>query len=87
MTNLKRNPALAWKVVNDKTVILDLDGKRDFHQLNDVGSAIWNLCDGNNSLDEIADTLFDEFDAPSLSEIKSDIESYLIDLKTKGLLI
>lgn len=86
MTTLKRKPDLAWKKIGETAVILDLDGQRDFHQLNDVAARIWELCDGHKSLAEISKVISDEFEAES-GEIEQDVESFSQKLLAMNLLL
>lgn len=41
------------------------DVEDELHTLNDTGVAIWERLDGNRSLQEIAEVLASEYDAPS----------------------
>ena len=47
--------------VDDETVLLDLDSGSYF-ALNDVGARIWELCDGDRSVDDIVSTITAEYD-------------------------
>jgi hypothetical protein len=67
-----RHPDLAWRSWDGEVVILapaghfagapaeQQDGAE--HDLNEVGSRIWELCDGARSVAEIARALVEEFD-------------------------
>lgn len=80
-----RKNNLAWRPVGDETVIIDLDGNRTFHQLNEVGSLIWNLCDGKHSVEEIEQKLMEEF-AVDLTEAKADLNFFMKELTELQLL-
>ena len=67
-----RHPDVAWRNWGGEVVILtpaghdpaapvgQADGAE--HDLNDVGSRIWELCDGQRSVEQIAAALAEEFE-------------------------
>lgn len=97
-----RNPEIVWRVekrrqaevmkaleegidVDDSgTVILLQSGM--MHQLNLVGGLIWQQCDGQHDLDEIAEELAREFSVDR-SEVKADVAEFVDDLIVRGWLI
>lgn len=97
-----RNPEIVWRVekrrqadvlkaleagedVDDSgTVILLLSGM--MHQLNLVGGLIWQQCDGQKSLEEIAVDLAGEFDVEK-DEVVDDVTEFVADLTKRGWLI
>ncbi len=97
-----RNPDIVWRVekrrqaevlkaleagedVDDSgTVILLLSGM--MHQLNLVGGLIWQQCDGEHSIADIAKSLGREFDAEQ-AEVTDDVIDFVADLKERGWLI
>ena len=97
-----RNPDIVWRVekrrqaevlaaletgedVDDSgTVILLLSGM--MHQLNLVGGLVWQQCDGERTVDDIAISLAKEFDAEQ-SEITADVKEFVADLAERGWLI
>ncbi len=97
-----RNPEIVWRVekrrqaevmkaleqgedVDDSgTVILLLSGM--MHQLNLVGGLIWQQCDGERTLPDIAAELAREFSVEQ-SEVDSDVAEFVADLAERGWLI
>lgn len=97
-----RHPDIVWRVekrrqatvikaleagedVDDSgTVILLLSGM--MHQLNLVGGLIWQQCDGEHTVAEIADTLGKEFDVEK-AEVMDDVIDFVKDLAERGWLI
>lgn len=97
-----RNPEIVWRVekrrqaevlkalesgedVDDSgTVILLLSGM--MHQLNLVGGLIWQQCDGDKTIADIADELAGEFDVDK-AELASDVVDFVADLAKRGWLI
>ena len=97
-----RNPEIVWRVekrrqaevlkaletdedVEDTgTVILLLSGM--MHQLNLIGGMIWEQCDGQKTLADIAGELANEFSVEK-AEVESDVAEFVADLKERGWLI
>ncbi len=97
-----RNPEIVWRVekrrqaevlkaletgedVEDSgTVILLLSGM--MHQLNLVGGMIWEQCDGQKTLADIAGELAKEFSVEQ-TEVESDVAEFVADLAERGWLI
>ena len=78
-------PGLATRVLNDEVVILD-HAKGNVHRLNATASAIWNLCDGKNTAEEIAALLAAEFQL-KLDQVLVDVRQTLADLEKLALLV
>ena len=85
MGNPQRRQGLAWRKLADEAVIVELKTDRLFHQLNDVGAFIWNLCDGKNSDTDIEALVAEEFEVPS-ETAKEDVQEFLQSLRTMNLL-
>ena len=97
-----RNPEIVWRVekrrqaevlkaletgedVEDTgTVILLLSGM--MHQLNLIGGMIWEQCDGQKTLADIAGELAKEFSVEQ-TEVESDVAEFVADLAERGWLI
>ena len=70
--------------VNGETVLLDLEGECYFG-LNEVGTRIWQLLQGEASVGEALDTLSGEYDV-SREQLESDVRELLDKLTAAGLL-
>jgi hypothetical protein len=57
----RRRADLGVRVVDDETLVLDRAGGC-IHQLNTTASFIWQRCDGQRTIHEIADDLARAFD-------------------------
>jgi pyrroloquinoline quinone biosynthesis protein D len=68
----------------DTTVLLDPDGG-EYFALDAVGCRVWELCDGSRSLEEIADVLAEEYDAPR-DEIMTDVSALVAELDAATLI-
>ena len=80
---LTRNPATAWRVIEGEAVILSLDTKI-FRGLNAVGSRVWELIDGRNSMDEIIEAVTREFDV-TRERAAADVGAFVQQLLDKSL--
>ena len=56
------------------------------HQLNEVGSRVWLMCDGNNSLNGIIENIAKVYDAKK-EVVTSDVENFVADLADKKWLV
>ena len=75
---------LATRVVDEEVVILDR-ANGNVHRLNSTASAIWNLCDGKNTTDEIAAHLAEAFQLPP-DQVLADVRRMVEDLEKLDLL-
>ena len=82
---LTRSPVTAWRVIEGEAMILSLDTKA-FRGLNAVGSRVWELIDGRNSVDEIVEAITREFDV-TRERAATDISAFMQQLLDKGLVI
>jgi hypothetical protein len=89
--NLKprRDPDIAWRSYGDKTVILQLGSptpeSRQFHELDETASLLWNLSDGTRDIAAIASALLESYEI-SESDAVQDTETFLTELAEKGLI-
>jgi len=56
------------------------------HVINATAESVWDLCDGNRGLDEIATSLRDTFEVPDGTPMKKDIDEIIQAFFEKGLL-
>jgi hypothetical protein len=83
-SNPLRRQDLIWREVDREVVILSSDNKR-MHVLNDVGSRIWTLLDGEHRKEDILRVIFHEYEATE-NEMETDISEYLSELRQLNLL-
>jgi hypothetical protein len=75
-------PHVLAEKVADTTVLLDpLSG--EYFSLDEIGGAVWDLCDGSNSLQDIWTALTREYDAPS--SVDDDVGELVAALAGEGL--
>jgi len=80
---LAKAPTSAWRLIAGEAVILALDTKV-LRGLNDVGSRVWDLIDGQRTVDDIIDVIVDEFDVPR-AQAAADLDAFTQQLLDKGL--
>ncbi len=84
-TRYRQKEGLLSQRAADTRVLLDpSDG--NYFALDDVSGRIWDLCDGNRTVAEIAATLCAEYDAPR-ETVEADVMEFLGELLTDGLVI
>lgn len=76
---------LSYRAIGDETLILDTKLNKEVHQLNALGSFIWELCDGEHSIEDIAKRVCNEFDVDE-REANDDILYFLNELTSKQLI-
>ncbi len=78
-----RRDRVMMQQVEGDSVLLDIDNG-EYFSLNEVGSRVWELCDGARSLASIAQTICEEYDVePSVA--LSDASELLEGLAGAGL--
>jgi len=79
-----RNPQVTYRSLEDgSAVLLDLESG-SYHGLNETGSAIWELIDGQRTRREIADALRARLDDPP-PELDDELTTFLDGLLERGL--
>jgi len=78
---LARDENVAWRVIDGEAIILSAEDS-SVHSLDEVGTRIWELADGKKTVQEIIDTLHDEYDV-ELDQLKQDVVDFVNDLTSK----
>ena len=78
-----KSPKTAWQIIEGEAVLLSMDTKV-LRGLNPVGSRIWELIDGQRSLEEITGVIVQEFEvAPGVAV--QDVQAFVQELLDRGL--
>lgn len=89
MERMSHTPRRAASVLVQKTgdelIMISID-QGEYYSLNEVGARIWELCDGEHSIDQIVATLIGEFDEDP-SQVDADARGLIDDLIKQGLLL
>ncbi|HEY0713266.1 MAG TPA: PqqD family protein [Polyangia bacterium] len=83
LTTWQRRPELPFQVVADDVLVVD-PATRAVHLFNRTAARIWMLLSSPRSLDDLTNTLADEYDAP-IAELRAEVASFIADLRRKGL--
>lgn len=79
-----RGEATAFRIINDEAVILNLDSGI-YYSLNEVGSKVWDLCDGSRDIKDITTAVCQEFEVEREAAEK-DVLELMDDLIKEGLI-
>lgn len=80
----KQRENLTVQAVDDEILILDLESNQ-IHQLNSSASFIWRLCDGETSIDQLANIFSDHFEVEP-DTAQTDVKNVTAQLCEMGLL-
>ena len=72
--------------MGDEVLLYDSD-RESVHILNHTAHAIWNLCDGNHTIEEIQQKMQKQFSEAKESDLLEDILLTVHDLKEKKLIL
>lgn len=81
----QRNPALAWREIDDETVIIS-PSESVMHELNDTGSFIWDQIDGHRTTADLAAMVAARYEV-EMNVALADTETLLQQLLSKGLVL
>ena len=81
----QRNPALAWREIENETVIIS-PGESVMHELNDTGSVVWRNIDGHRNAEDLAALLVAEYEVTQETAL-ADTLTLLEELSTRKLLL
>ena len=81
----KRHPQTAGRVIDNEAVLM-LSDDSEIHVLNAVGSRVYELADGTNSLAQISQQIAQEFDV-SLEQAAIDTQDFLQELLDRNVFV
>ena len=79
-----RDTRVAFTRAGDSAVLLD-PRSGNYFSLSEVGADLWELCDGDRTIDDIVLELGERYDAPSQTILEDALE-LLHELEAEGLL-
>ena len=79
-----KSPDLIWREMEDGTVIISPEGGR-VRVLNDVGTLVWRLLDGQKTVRVICNQVAQEYEI-SAADAANDIENFLQELDQRDIL-
>lgn len=79
-----QRPGMWLRVSEDETVIVDQDNS-SLHVVNETALALWELCNGENTVDEMVTAICELF-GESAAGVRRDVEGTLARFDAAGLL-
>ena len=79
-----RSKNTAFRVVDGEAVVIS-PKEGDVRVLNIVGSVIWEMCDGKNTVTDLVDRVMQKFDVKK-SVALADVEEFMQELVKEGML-
>lgn len=79
------NPEIVWRILDDGAVIVT-PRAGNVRVLNQVGTAIWKLIDGNNSVADIESQLIHTFDVP-VDRARNDLQAFIKELEKRDMIV
>jgi hypothetical protein len=79
----RRSSRCAWQTLDGEAVLLDLEGRRVMG-LNPVGSFVWELLDGQRTVEDLAAAVAARFGADP-ARAGQDVRAFLATLRERGL--
>ena len=81
----RRHPDSAYKSIAGEGGLVVLPGKAEVKVLNPTGVHIFSLLDGEHSLEEIARSIFEEYEVP-MDSARRDVQEFVAALGAQGML-
>ena len=85
MISYRRNQALAWQKLNQKTLIIDLQTNKKAHQLDEVGSFLWESLGEKKTLNDLRERLTTTY-AIDDETAHEDILNFITELEAQNLI-
>ncbi len=81
---LKKDGIMSRKT-GDEWVLYDTDEK-SVHIVNSTAEFVWSLCDGTNTLKDIADKMRHTFNAPDGADLEKSVDSIIKNFSDLGIM-
>ncbi len=69
----KRNRNVAWRVIEEEAILISSEDSM-LHSLDEVGTLIWELADGEHTIDQIVDRICEDYDVERERAHKDTVE-------------
>lgn len=80
-----RQQNISWTKMGDRVVILDSRDGRVYHEMDEVGSFIWENLEAPIGLEKLVEQVTDEFDIDQ-AQASKDVQDFLESLKKQNLI-
>ncbi|MCX8042512.1 MAG: PqqD family protein [Desulfobacterota bacterium] len=81
----KRKENITVQDLGDETLLYDSE-RENVHILNYTAQLIWNLCDGEHTIEEIFNCLIKNFPNVPQGDLFSDLQTIINDFKDKNII-
>lgn len=81
----KPHPQTAGRIIDGEAVLILADSS-EVNVLNQVGSRIFELANGNNTVEEISETISDEYEI-SREQADADVREFLLQLVDQSVIV
>jgi PqqD family protein of HPr-rel-A system len=81
----RRDPALPFQRLDEEAIVVD-PRTREVHLLNETAARIWDLLETTHSVADLCATLADEYEGAPPEALRAEVEAFVTDLGSKGLL-
>ena len=81
---ISKNPDVVHRTLQEGAVLLHL-GSGEYHGLNEIGTLLWELLDGERDLAGLVAATRKRVDAPAL-ELEADVARFLAHLRDRDLI-
>jgi coenzyme PQQ biosynthesis protein PqqD len=88
MVTMSSRPRQGARVLSQRaedTVVLLVPDSGEYFSLDELGGRIWELCDGTRTVEQIAERITEEYEAPA-PVIRADVVALLEDLASAELM-
>jgi hypothetical protein len=82
-TIVTRNKDVAWRIIEGEAILISAEDSM-LHSLDEVGTRIWELADGSNTIKDIAQRIFDEYEI-DLETAQNDVVEFVANLASEKL--
>ena len=82
----RQKPNIMANDLGEQVALYSVEGKA-VHVLNPTAHLIWDLCDGEHSLEDIELAIRSSFAIPEGRDVQADIRRTVAELSEKGLLL
>lgn len=78
-------PDLEKSEMGDETLLYNCENDK-VSMLNKTAAAVWELCDGKHTIEEITAAITESLDPPEGRDVKSDVEAAIERFREDGIL-
>ena len=82
----QQQPDLVWREVEDGVVVVSPAGG-EVRALNSLGSTVWSMLDGTQTLEQIVTELAERFPEIAVDQLRRDCEAFIDSLVSRNMVI